>query len=284
MRQRAISAAVLVPVVAIPFLLGNPWLTFGIAVVTLLAATEGSALIRRAGLPADPGILIILAPLAVLGTLTDWTLAGALAFDVAVIALAAIASSRKRDNRAAFLGWVGGSFGAIYVSLLAFVPLVMLEAPAVRPSSPLFQYLDSGRIWVLCLVLTVWACDTFAYLVGRAYPRGRMLPHLSPNKTWSGAIGGTVASMVAGAALFSVLAGVHPLGGALLGGFLAVAAQAGDASESLLKRAAGVKDSGTLVPGHGGVLDRIDSFLFAAPALYVALVLVPAALSSGGPA
>ncbi|MEA2621588.1 MAG: phosphatidate cytidylyltransferase [Chloroflexota bacterium] len=280
-RTRVISAAVLVPVVAIAFLAGNPWLTIGVAALTLVAAIEGASLIRRAGLPADPGIPILLAPLAVLGTLTDWTLAGALAFDVAVIVLAAVAAFRHREARAAFLGWVGGSFGAIYVSLLAFVPLAMLAAPAVPRTSPLHGVLDAGRIWVLILVLTVWACDTFAYLVGRRYPRGRMLPHLSPNKTWSGGIGGTVAAMIACGVLATVLAGAHPIVAALLGGFIAIAAQAGDASESLLKRAAGAKDSGRAIPGHGGILDRVDSFLFAAPALYVVLVMAPDLLVAG---
>ena len=95
-----------------------------------------------------------------------------------------------------------------------------------------------------------------------------MLPHLSPNKTWSGGIGGTVAAMVACAILATCRPDKSLFSGALLGAFLAVAAQAGDAAESLLKRAAGAKDSGTLIPGHGGILDRIDSFLFAAPALF----------------
>ena len=273
MRQRAISAAVLVPVVAIPFVLGNPWLTFGIAALALLGGAEAASLIRRAGLPADPGIPILLAPLAVLGTFFAAGRDAAAAGAVLIVAVAAVASFRKIDLRSAFLGWVGGSFGALWVSLIAFVPLVMALAPPIPHDSFLFGKFDAGRVWLLCLVLTVWACDTFAYLVGQAYPRGRMLPTLSPNKTWSGGIGGTVAAMLVGAVLFAVLAGVNPFGGALIGFALAVSAQVGDAAESLVKRAAGAKDSGTLLPGHGGILDRIDSFLFAAPALYLLLAL-----------
>jgi phosphatidate cytidylyltransferase len=216
----------------------------------------------------------------VLGTLSDWTLSGALAFDVVVIIVAAIASFRKRDLHGAFLGWVGGAFGAIYVSLLAFVPLIMFVSPAVPALSQLRPLLGPGQIWVLILVLTVWACDTFAYLVGRSYPRGRMLAHLSPNKTWSGGIGGTVAGMVACGVLATLFAGSNPIAAALLGGLIAIAAQAGDASESLLKRAAGAKDSGRAIPGHGGILDRIDSFLFAAPAMYVVLVMAPGLFST----
>jgi phosphatidate cytidylyltransferase len=170
---------------------------------------------------------------------------------------------------------VCGAFGALWVAQLAFVPMLMSIAPPLPASSPAYGVLDAGRTWLLCLVLTVWACDTFAYLSGRTYPRGRMFPQISPNKTWTGGIGGTIAAMVVAAVLFWVLGGIFPAWGALLGLVIAVAAQAGDAAESLVKRAAGAKDSGTLIPGHGGVLDRIDSFLFAAPALYLTLVLLP---------
>jgi phosphatidate cytidylyltransferase len=273
MRQRAISAALLVPVVAIPFLLGNPWLTLGVAVLAGLAGVEAASLVRRAGLPADPGIPILLAPLAVLGTLLDRTAAAEVGFAALVVGIAAVVAFRKSDLHEAFLSWAGGVFGALWVAQLAFVPMVMLIAPPLHDSSPAFGVLDRGQTWLLCLVLTVWTCDTFAYLSGRAYPRGRMFPTISPNKTWSGGIGGTIAAMIVAAALFGVLGGVSPAWGALLGLVIAVAAQCGDAAESLVKRAAGVKDSGTLIPGHGGVLDRIDSFLFAAPALYLALVL-----------
>jgi phosphatidate cytidylyltransferase len=275
MRQRAISAGVLVPVVAIPFLLGNPWLTLGVAALAALAGQEVASLVRRAGLPADPGISILLPPLAVLGALFDRTRVASVAFAALVVGIAAVASFRHSDLRSGFFSWVGGAFGALWVAQLAFVPMIMSIAPPLPASSPVHGFLDAGRTWLLCLVLTVWACDTFAYLSGRAYPRGRMFPNISPNKTWTGGIGGTIAAMIVAAALFSVLAGVFPLSGALLGFVFAVTAQSGDAAESLIKRAAGAKDSGSLIPGHGGVLDRIDSFLFAAPALYLTIVLLP---------
>jgi phosphatidate cytidylyltransferase len=198
-----------------------------------------------------------------------------MAFAALVVGIAAVASFRKLDLRDAFFSWVGGAFGALWVAQLAFVPMLMSIAPPLPASSPAYGVLDAGRTWLLCLVLTVWACDTFAYLSGRTYPRGRMFPQISPNKTWTGGIGGTIAAMIVAAALFWVLGGIFPVWGALLGLVIAVAAQSGDAAESLVKRAAGAKDSGTLIPGHGGVLDRIDSFLFAAPALYLTLVLLP---------
>ena len=98
-----------------------------------------------------------------------------------------------------------------------------------------------------------------------------MAPSISPNKTWSGAIGGTVAAVIVCAALVWAV-GENPIAGAVLGFIIAIAGQAGDLTESVLKRTAEVKDSGNLIPGHGGILDRLDSFLFAAPALVLTLL------------
>ena len=135
-------------------------------------------------------------------------------------------------------------------------------------------------IWLLILVLTVWALDSAAYVVGRSFPRGRFMNHISPNKTWSGAIGGTIAAVVVCTLSLSGRLDQLPCRHRPWRLAIAIAAQAGDLAESMLKRAAGAKDSGTLIPGHGGILDRVDSFLFAAPAMfYVALV---AFASSGG--
>ena len=148
----------------------------------------------------------------------------------------------------------------------------------------------SGAFLLLYLLLLVWAGDVFAYFVGRSLGRHRMSPHVSPNKTWEGAIASLLASMVVGMLLYNY---ALPISSALLNahlierrdGFFAlqkpplwptlllsaainVAAQLGDLVESLIKRGAGVKDSGTLLPGHGGMLDRIDALLFAAPVLW----------------
>jgi phosphatidate cytidylyltransferase len=136
-----------------------------------------------------------------------------------------------------------------------------------------------GLRWLLLLVLTVWTLDSAAYVVGRYFPRGHFFNHISPKKTWSGAIGGTVAAVVVCTALVVAFGdGLSPLVGLILGVVIAVSAQAGDLAESLVKRAAGAKDSSTLIPGHGGFLDRVDSFMFAAPAMYLTLL----ALASAG--
>ena len=137
-----------------------------------------------------------------------------------------------------------------------------------------FDALGAERGWVLLLLLAVWSYDTGAYLVGKQFGRAKFLTHISPSKTYAGLVGGIVATTVVVALMLWGL-GQTPLHAILLGPLVALVAQAGDLAESMLKRASGAKDSGTLIPGHGGMLDRVDSFLFAAPimTLYVVAFL-----------
>jgi phosphatidate cytidylyltransferase len=274
MRQRLISAAVLVPVVIVVFLLGQPWLTLGLALLSGFVALEVARLLAGAGFPVEAALLIVAAPLAVLGM--GWSGApadAAVVFVAAIVIIAAIDAFRRLEARDGFVAWMATSFGAIYASLLAFMAGILVIAPPVPTGAAFANVLDAGRVWLLVLVLSVWSFDTFAYLAGRTFKRGHFLNHISPNKTWSGVIGGTVAA-VAVAGLLTWAAGQNVLGGLLLGLLVAITAQSGDVAESLLKRAAGAKDSGRLIPGHGGVLDRVDSFLFAAPAVFAYLVIL----------
>jgi len=148
----------------------------------------------------------------------------------------------------------------------------------------------SGAFLVLYLLLIVWAGDIFAYFVGRSLGRHLMSPRISPKKTWEGAAASLVASLLVGTLLYNYALpictgllkahlierrdGIFALQKPelwpilLLSAAINVAAQLGDLAESLIKRGAGVKDSGTLLPGHGGMLDRIDALLFAAPVLW----------------
>ena len=279
MRQRVISAAVLVPVVVILFVLGPPWLTLAIALLAALAAYETAQLVTRAGLGAAAWFAVIAVPLAVLGL--AWAVGPGAQFDLPlafvapavafVIVASAVIALRLRDPADGLREWLGTILATLYPSLLAFAAALVGIAPAEQTSSLFGLQLDSGRILLLILVLTVWTLDTGAYVSGKLLPRGHFMNHISPNKTWSGAIGGTVAAVVVCTVL---VAGTQlPLyAGWILGLIIAIAAQAGDLTESMLKRAAATKDSGTLIPGHGGFLDRVDSFLFAAPALYMALI------------
>ncbi len=120
-----------------------------------------------------------------------------------------------------------------------------------------------GWEWVWLAMLTTFALDTAAYAVGRRWGRRRMAPRVSPGKTWEGAVGGLAGAVGASLVLGAVLGlGVAPVHLVMLGLLVGVVGQAGDLAESWLKRQAGVKDSGALIPGHGGVLDRVDSLLF----------------------
>jgi phosphatidate cytidylyltransferase len=162
----------------------------------------------------------------------------------------------------------------LYVALLSFIVRLGHAAPVVPDTAPL-HVLGGERGWLLLLVFAVWSYDTGAYLVGKNLGRTKFLTHISPSKTVEGVIGGVIATTVVTALMLWGL-GVNPVHALVLGPLTALAAQAGDLAESVLKRAAGAKDSGTLIPGHGGILDRVDSFLFAAPVvtLYVLAVLV----------
>jgi phosphatidate cytidylyltransferase len=156
-------------------------------------------------------------------------------------------------------------FGAFYISLLSFIIRLGHVGPEVPASAPL-SLIGPERGWILMLLFAVWAFDTGAYLVGRSIGRTKFLVHISPSKTVEGVAGGVVASTLVVAAMLWGL-GQNPLHALILGPLTALAAQAGDLAESVIKRAAGAKDSGTLIPGHGGMLDRVDSFIFAAPVM-----------------
>lgn len=157
-------------------------------------------------------------------------------------------------------------FGAAYPGACLSFAVLLREMGASR---------SEGLALVFLPLAVTWAGDSAAYFVGKALGRRPFAPRISPNKTWEGAIAGLVASVLAAVAFAPLArsAGL-PLGpglAAVLGAAIAVFGQAGDLFESLLKRDCGVKDSSNLLPGHGGVLDRVDSLLFAFPVTYVVL-------------
>jgi phosphatidate cytidylyltransferase len=134
----------------------------------------------------------------------------------------------------------------------------------------------NGAFFLIMMLVSIWICDSAAFFVGRAFGRHKISKRVSPNKSWEGGIAGLIASVAAWLIARTLIGGLEAVSlstaialGIIAGGF----GQVGDFAESMLKRDAGVKDSSTLIPGHGGVLDRIDSILFVAPLTYVYLQL-----------
>jgi phosphatidate cytidylyltransferase len=269
MRTRVLSSLVLVPVLVGALIIGMPAITLVLAVAALLGGFEVFRLLKAAGYPSLAMFGSVLAVALVLEAAVDLEGdKGVLLVAVGVV-LAGVGAFGRTDPRDGLVAWFATVFGAVYVGLLSFVLHLASAAPAV-PADAALAPLGPERAWIVLLVLGVWSYDTGAYLVGRQIGRHKFLTHISPSKSIEGLIGGMVASTIVTVLMLAAV-GQNPVGGLILGPVLALTAQAGDLAESMLKRAAGAKDSGTLIPGHGGMLDRIDSFLFAGPvvALYV---------------
>jgi phosphatidate cytidylyltransferase len=264
MRERAISAAVLVPVLLVVLAFGGVVLAGAVAFVTAFAAVEVFRLLKGAGYAPFAALGTALALVVVLDAAFPEVLEGSGLLLVAVgIVLVAVASFTKVDPNDGLQAWIATVFGALYISLLSFIIRLGMVAPAIPAGSPL-SAIGAERGWILLLLLAVWSYDTGAYLVGKNIGRTKFLTHISPSKTVEGLLGGVLATTIVVAIMLWAL-GQNPLHALALGPLTALAAQAGDLAESVIKRAAGAKDSGTLIPGHGGMLDRVDSFIFAAP-------------------
>jgi phosphatidate cytidylyltransferase len=170
--------------------------------------------------------------------------------------------TRPAPNREWTAGMAKCVFGLVYLAL----PLALLMQTHL--------YYPSGKIWIFFLLIVIFATDTGAFYFGRHFGRHRLYERISPKKTWEGAIGGLFSSLLAGL-IFAKYMGLQfswQLPALII--TLSVAAQIGDLAESALKRNHGIKDSGRLLPGHGGILDRIDGLLFAIPVLSVFLTFV----------
>jgi len=273
LRDRARSAAILVPPLLVAMWLGGLWVAMVVGIAVAIAGMEAFRLLTRAGHHSLPLLGIVLAVIVALGDSVKALPGGSgLLLASLGIVLVGTGALTRMDPREGLAIFATTTFGALYVGMLGFVARLGASGSPVDPNA-ILGFLGSERAWILALVLVVWAFDTAAYFVGRRFGRLPFMHHISPSKTLEGVGGGLVAAAIVGA-LFVAAVGRPWLAGLVFGLILAAAAQAGDLAESMLKRAASAKESGTLIPGHGGMLDRVDSFLFAAPVAYFYVVTI----------
>lgn len=254
LRLRILSAMVLIPAALAVFYIGG-WLFCAVMVVIAALMAHEWERITGGGITPIFGYQIIgfllIAVVTVLGEI-------AVAAVVAAMLLAAILWQCRRWERDPL--WA--SLGFVYVAL----PLVAILW--LRQVEPL------GLALILWLMVMVWATDIGAFVVGKAVGGPRLAPRISPRKTWSGLLGGMVFSALFGAGLGVALGlPLAALALMLIGVAVAAWAQLGDLAESAIKRRFGVKDSGSIIPGHGGVLDRVDGLVFAAPLIALGVAL-----------
>lgn len=241
---RILAAAILIPIVILGAWAGGIWFAFLIALVIGLAGHEWS---RLCGIENSTMVLLLsaLGPLIAIAFVSFGPAAGIIVLLVALL----IAGTRGADN----LAWRVG--GIVYLGLPALAILILRDDPVF------------GLVALATLFGVVWLTDTGAYAFGRLIGGPRLAPTISPGKTWAGAFGGLFLVIVTMFLLTHYLAVQAPIGAIALAVILSVTTQCGDLFESWVKRRFDKKDSGTIIPGHGGILDRIDGLLFAAPVM-----------------
>ncbi len=168
--------------------------------------------------------------------------------------------TRTAETEKPFVDWALSLAGALYVGWLSSHFLLLRGLPG-------------GLGWFMLALLGTWLCDSFAYVSGRALGKHPFFPRISPKKTWEGTLGGWVGATGTSLVIGGIL-GLSVLESLTLGLVISLAATFGDLAESMIKRQVGVKDSGSLIPGHGGILDRTDSLLFVVPLVYYVSVWV----------
>lgn len=173
------------------------------------------------------------------------------------------------DDQKALPSWALSLVAVFYVPFL-LAHLILLRAVETPLHHGLItNWISPGFAWIVFALATTWLGDTFAYFVGRSMGRTPLAPHISPKKTWEGSIGGLIGAALTGVGCVYLLGlPMSPVIGAMLGGIAGLIGPLGDLAESQIKRQIGVKDVGSLLPGHGGILDRIDSILFMVPIVY----------------
>lgn len=262
--KRVISALVAAPIALAAVWFGTPWFEILIAGVLLLGAAEW---VRLCGLTVYSGAAAVwFTPFATLLVAAFAEPPLAIAVLLMGVGVGALQDAGKRTLTPAARPGRWSAAGAALLGATAWSAMYLRI------------WVPDGAMTILWLLAVVWAADIGAYFTGRAFGGPKLAPSISPGKTWSGLVGGLVLAMIVGAAGGWLKAGEANLPALAVAFVVAAASVAGDLLESGIKRRFGAKDSGTIMPGHGGMLDRVDGLLTAAPVLAII-----AALASGDP-
>ena len=264
--KRILTALVAIPILLYTVWSSSPYYFAGLAAIAaLLALSEFYSLAAKTG--CQPFNLVgYVTGLAVLGAFLfrgpDWIPVTICAAAMGSLALALL---RTDDTKTALASVSATVFGVVYIAVLVGF-LVAVRAVPDRTGTGIPRLAPKSLTLFFALVMMT---DTGAYYVGRAIGRHKLAPRISPGKTVEGSIGGLLTAIAVGPLCKVIFFPEIPLWPAMLfGGIIGIVSQIGDLAESLLKRGSEVKDSSTLLPGHGGMLDRLDSILFCAPLLY----------------
>ncbi len=284
--KRVITALVLIPIVLVLVFLGPRWqwlFTLAVAAVAALAGWEYMDLSRRCG-ANPPRVATLVALLALFAVNFEWPDLTPALFGILGLGLLVYCTFFKPVAET-----IADASASIFC--LLYTGLTLIALPSLREQA-------NGPSLLVFLLCVVWTGDTAAYYAGRAWGHHKLAPSLSPGKTWEGAIASVAGSVVIAAVLVSLATLIQePSNSAIvswlerafpsavlsypeelwywvgLAAIINIAGQVGDLAESALKRSAGVKDSGNLLPGHGGILDRMDALLLAGPVLWYAQVI-----------
>jgi phosphatidate cytidylyltransferase len=269
LRHRILSAVVFLPILFVAIWFGNPWFSLIVAVAALLGVVEFHTMSAQERWQ----------PLTFFGTLwtlffvcnahyahsygseTTQMLVTSALVTTAVIFSLLLALFLRSPGEKVFVNWSWSLAGIFYMGWLLSYWVLLMNSPDW-----------DGRDWVMLALFATFAVDTTAYFVGRAFGKHKLVPTISPGKTWEGAIGGLVggiAAVIILALALDISMGYEKL--VVIGLLVGLFAQIGDLAESGLKRSTGVKESGNLIPGHGGILDRLDSVVFTGVVVYYCL-------------
>lgn len=269
---RNLPVAIASAAVLFAWILGSLlWWDWGFIAFLIACAVAGTWEVTKAF--SRRRMHVVFLPIAIGGPLmlvlgywvtTTWGSGPGMATVIAALALMTVCVLALRLR-----GPVDGFMADVSASLFTIAYLPMLLATLM-----LLLVQPDGNLRLILYFLLVPCSDTAAYAVGSLLGRHKMVPHISPGKTWEGTIGAVVVTGVAGALVAPPMIGATWWAGAVIGVLLSVAATVGDLVESMLKRQAGIKDMGRVIPGHGGAMDRLDSLLVAAPLAWLSMLLL----------